>query len=141
MPSPTFANLQLALERAGVSPFYVQRTLLELGEHFEDLESDALAAGLSRNEAEALARAMLGNEQTIASVILAHPELRTWSHRWPRAALCLRVAVVVATLPEAPVTFCIDRSPVIARWGSAAGLAMLLVGSLLAYLNSLIVLG
>ena len=141
MPSPVFANLRSALEGGGIAPFYVQRTLLELSEHYEDLETEALAAGLSREEAETLARAMLGNEQTIASVILAHPELRAWSHRWPRAALCLRVAVVVATLPEAPVTFCIDRSPIIARWGGAAGLASLLVGSLLAYLNSLIVLG
>jgi hypothetical protein len=140
MLSPTFVNLRSALERGGVAPVYVRRTLLELGEHYEDLESDALAAGLSRDEAADVARAMLGNEQTIASVILAHPELRAWSHRWPRTALCLRVAVVVATLPEAPVTFCVDRSPAIARWGSAAGLAMLLVGSLLAYLNSLIVL-
>jgi hypothetical protein len=52
--------------------------------------------------------------------------------------MCLRWVIVVATLPEAPVTYCVDRGAAIARWSSAAGLAILIVGTLLAYLNSLI---
>ena len=38
-------------------------------------------------------------EMYLVRTQVGHPELRAWSHRWPRAALCLRVAVVVATLP------------------------------------------
>jgi hypothetical protein len=73
-------------------------------------------------------------------VILGHPELLAWSHRWPRAALCLQVALVIATFPEAPVLFCVDHGADIARWTVAVSVATLLVGSLLSYLNSLIVL-
>jgi len=141
VPSQHFEGLELALTRGGIAPYYVRRTMLELREHYADLESDALARGLSSDEAACAAHAMLGSEQTIASVIFAHPELRAWSFRWPRAAVCLRVALVVATFPEAPVMFCVDRGPDIVRWSIAVGLAALLVGSLLAYLNSLIVLG
>jgi len=141
MPSPQFEHLELELLHGGVAPVYVQRALLELREHYADLESDARAAGMSSDEAECTARAMLGSEQTIASVILAHPELRAWSRRWPRAALCLRLALVVATLPEAPVMFCIARGPEIARWTMAVGIATLIVGSLWAYLNFLIMIG
>jgi hypothetical protein len=141
MPRPRFAALEQALIRGGVAPFYVQRTLLELREHYEDLESDALAAGLPSEEAERLARAQLGNEQTIASVILAHPQLRAWNLRWPRAASCLKAAVIVMTLPEAPALFFVDRGAAIARWSAAFGAAAVLVGSLLACLNYLIVGG
>jgi len=139
MPNPLFENLKLELLHGGVAPVYVERALLELREHHADLTSDALAAGMSSDDAERTARAMLGSEQTIASVILAHPELLAWSHRWPKAALCLQLALVVATFPEAPVMFCVDHGPDIARWTMAVGVATLLVGSLLAYLNALIV--
>ena len=48
MPSrEQFAALRRELLRGGVSPLYVERTILELGEHYEDLENDALAAGMS----------------------------------------------------------------------------------------------
>lgn len=138
MPSPRFAELERALTCGGVAAFYVERTLLELREHYDDLERDALGAGMSRDEAERWALASLGNEQTIAAVILAHPELRDWSERWPRAASCLRVAIVVATLPEAPVVFIVERGRDLARWGAAVGAAALFIGSLLALLNSMI---
>jgi hypothetical protein len=141
MPRPHFEDLELTLMHGGVAPYYVQRTMLELHEHYEDLESAALARGMSSEEAAREAHAMLGSEQTIASVILAHPELKAWSCRWPRAAVCLRAALVVATFPEAPVMFCVGRGPEIARWSVAVGLATLLVGLLLSSLNSLIVLG
>jgi len=141
VPSPLFFDdLELALTRGGVAPVYVRRTLLELREHYEDLESDARAAGMSNHEAECAACAMLGNQTTIASVILAHPELRAWTHRWPRTASWLRIALVVATFPEAPAMFCVDHGHELARWTMAVGIAALLMTSLHAYLNSLIVL-
>ena len=44
-------TLRLELLRGGVAPHYVERTILELDEHCEDLERDALAAGFTADAA------------------------------------------------------------------------------------------
>lgn len=141
MPGPQFNDLRLELLRGGVAPFYVRRAILELGEHYADLESDALAAGMSSDEAARYARALLGREESLAAAILAHAELFDWSHRWPRVALWLRSAAMVASLPGVPVMFCVDNGPGIARWGASLAVATLVVGSMLFSLNWLIVSG
>ena len=51
MPDREFEALRLELLRGGVSPIYVERTIIEFGEHCEDLERDAVYAGMSREEA------------------------------------------------------------------------------------------
>jgi hypothetical protein len=135
-----FDGLRLELLRGGVAPGYVKRTILELEEHCEDLERDALAAGLSAEAAARAALARLGNEESIVAAVLARTELRVWSYRWPRAAWCLRSAATVISIPGRPVIYCIDRSGEIARWATALGTATLLVGTLLACLNWMIVL-
>src|SRR5262245_754434 len=99
-----FESLRLELLRSGVTPVYVDRTILELEEHYSDLEGAALAAGVDANEAARLAMATLGNERAIAAAILAHPELLTFSTRYPRFAQCL-------TLPGLPLMFCIEHRP------------------------------
>ena len=128
-------GLRVELLRSGVSPAYVERTVLELREHYEDLERDALAAGLSGHEAERLARTQIGSEESIAAAVLARSELKVWSYRWPVAARCLRSAATVIALPGLPVVYCIDRRAEIARWSAAACSAFVLVGSLLAWLD------
>jgi hypothetical protein len=140
MPDEGFEALKVELLRGGVAPVYVERTILELGEHYTDLRSDALAAGMSDEEAACNAWSMLGSEQSIAAAILGRPELLAWDRRWPRIAVCLRSAATLGALPGLPVVFCVDHRPDIARWGGAIGAAMLLVGSILAGLNWLIVL-
>jgi hypothetical protein len=140
MPSrEQFAALRHELLRGGVSPLYVERTILELGDHCEDLERDALAAGLSAEEAARSALKLLGSAETIAAAVIARPELRSWSHRWPTVALCVRSAAVIGVLPALPVLYCV-RSEEFARWGGAVASAVVLVGLLLAWLNWLIVL-
>src|SRR5262245_66268641 len=99
MPSREFDGLRLELLRGGVSPVYVERTILELGEHYEDLERDALGAGLSGDEAAQCARKLLGSEQAIAAAVLGRPELLSWSRRWPTVALCVRSAAAIGILP------------------------------------------
>ena len=138
MPSREFDALRLELLRGGVSPIYVERTIIELGEHYEDLERDALGAGMSREEAAQAARTMLGSEQTILQAVLARPELLSWSRRWPTLALCVRSAAAIGILPALPILDCVDRGQYIARWGGAIGVAVLLVGLLLASLNWMI---
>ncbi len=141
MPScAQFENLKLELLRGGVAPVYVERTIVELCDHCDDLERDAREAGLPADAARSLALAQLGNEQAIAAAVLALPALRVWSYRWPLTARCLRSAAVVISLPGLPVIYCIDRGAEIARWCTARGTATLLVGALLACLNWMIVL-
>jgi hypothetical protein len=138
MPDREFEALRLELLRGGVSPIYVERTIIELGEHYEDLERDALGAGMSREEAAKAARTALGPEHVIVEAVLARPELLSWSRRWPRLALCVRSAAAIGILPALPILYCVDRGQYIARWGSAIGIAVLIVGLLLASLNWMI---
>ena len=132
-----FESLRLELLRSGVAPLYVERTVLELGEHYADLEASALAAGDSAEEAARAARVALGTECEIAAAILARPELLTFSTRWPRVAHCLHSA---ATLPGLPLLYCIEHRPDLTRWGVALGVATTLMGSILTVLNWLILL-
>ena len=140
MPSrEQFAALRLELLRGGVAPLYVERTILELGEHYEDLENDARCAGMSEEDAALTARKMLGSEQTIAAAVMARPELMSWSRRWPTVALCVRSAATIGALPALPVLYCV-RSEELVRWSGAVASAVVLVGLLLAGLNWMIVL-
>jgi hypothetical protein len=135
-----FESLRLELLRGGVSPFYIERTILEVEEHFADLESAALAAGSSPAEAARTALAALGQESTIAAAVLARPNLLTFSARWPRVAHCLHSAATLGTLPGRPLLYCLEHRPDIARWGVALGAATTLMGSVMSALNWLIVL-
>ena len=134
-----FESLRLELLRSGVTLVCVERTILELREHYSDLESAALAAGLDADEATRVAQDTLGSDRAIAAAILAHPELLTFNTRHPRVAQCLQSAVTIGTLPGLPLMFCIEHRPELARWGAAVGLAATLMGSVLAGLNWLIV--
>lgn len=138
MPDTQFEALKLELLKGGVSPIYVARTILELEEHYADLERDALDMGLSPADAARAARAAIGDEQALAAAILARPELLEWSTRWPRVAQWVRSAAAIGVIPGLPLMFCIEHRPEIARWGAALGVAAALVGSVLAWLNWMI---
>jgi hypothetical protein len=140
MPDGRFESLRLELLRSGVSPVYVERTILELAEHYADLESAALASGLCADDAARVASTAIGNARSIAGAILAQRELLTFSTRHPRVAQCLQSAATIGTLPGLPLMFCIEHRPELARWGAALSLAATLMGSVLAVLNWLIVL-
>jgi hypothetical protein len=139
MPDLEFEALRLELRKCGVVPVYVERTIVELGEHYADLEAAALAAGQSAEEAARTARTALGSERAIAAAILARRELLTFSARWPRVANCLHSAATIGTIPGLPLLFCIEHRPELARWGVSLGLATTFMGGMLATLNWLIV--
>ena len=139
MREKRFESLRLELLQSGVSPVYVERTILELTEHYSDLELAALESGLGTEEADRAARATLGDDRAIAAAILAHPELLTFSMRYPRVAHCLQSAAAIGALPGLPLMFCIEHRPELARWAAAVGVAATLMGSVLATLNWLIV--
>jgi hypothetical protein len=132
-------SLRLELLRGGVSPLYVDRTIVELGDHYADLESAALAAGQTPAEAARSAAAALGDQGELVAAILARTELLSFSTRWPRVAHCLQSAAAIGTLPGLPLLYCIEHRPELARWSAAIGGATALMGSVLAALNWLIV--
>jgi hypothetical protein len=140
MRDARFESLRLELLRSGVTPAYVERTIVELSEHQDDLERAALAAGFSADEAARNARAVLGDERAIAAAIVARRELLTFSTRWPRVAHCLQSAATLGSLPGLPLVYCIEHRPELARWSVAFGAATTLMGSVWAALNWLIVL-
>jgi hypothetical protein len=123
-----FEALRLELLRGGAAPVYVERTVLELLEHYTDLEHDARAAGLDSEAAERRACEQLGEHRAIAAAVLARPELLAWDKRWPRVATCVHSAAVIGTIPGLPLVFCLEHRPELTRWGVALGLATALVG-------------
>ena len=130
---------QVALQKGGVAPVYIDRTLLELEEHYADLEQDALAAGLSREEAAHTAHTALGTEPVIAAAVLARPELREWSVRYPRFASCVRSATTIGLMPGMPLMFCIEHRPELTRWVAAVMGAAAFIGAVLSLLDWMIV--
>ena len=135
-----FEALRLELRKSGVAAFYVERTVSELTAHLADLESAARAAGFGDEEAQRIARATLGDERSIAAAVLGRRELLAWSTRYPRVASCLQSAATIGALPGLPIVYCIEHRPGLTRWGAAFGLAITLVGGLMAGLNALIML-
>ena len=138
MRESRFEALKLELLQGGVAPVYIARTLLELEEHYTDLEQDALATGLSREEAERAALAALGSERQIAAAVLARPELRAWSVRYPRFAYCVRSATTIGLIPGVPVMFCIEHRPELTRWAAALMAAAAFIGWVMTLLDWMI---
>ncbi len=134
-----FAALRERLLSAGIASTYVERTVAELADHYEDLCAAARASGMGEADADGWARQALGTEEALVAAALARPELRAWSERWPRAARALRALAALGLLPLWPFAYCVDRGPVIARWGLSTALASLLTGGLLLSLNWLLV--
>ena len=131
-------SLRLELLRSGVAPFYVDRTIEELEDHYLDLESAALSSGASPEEAARNARESLGDARALVAAIVARPELLTFRTRHPRLAHCLQSAAAIGALPGVPLLYCLEHRPELTRWGVSFGAAMTLMGGFLAALNWLI---
>lgn len=140
MPEPLFSDLERQLLTGGVEPRYVRRTMQELRDHYSDIEHDLLDDGLNPDEASRRALTALGDEQTLATAVLARPELRDWRCDWPRAAACLDSVALLVVLPAVPMAYCAYRVPLIARWSASVSLAALVTGALLLGLRSMLVL-
>jgi hypothetical protein len=138
---PQFEALKLELQRGGIAKVYIDRTLRELSDHYDDLELAALDAGYSTDDAARVAQTHLGNHVVIAAAVLAQPRLKCWSRRWPAVAFCMRSAAAIGVLPARPMLYVAGRSDELARWGGAIGAALVLVGSLYSMLNWMIMVG
>ena len=97
--SQRFDDLKERLLRAGIAPRHVQRYLRELGDHFDDLVSEETAKDVSRDAAETAARRRLGGDHALAAALLARPELRSFTARYPWAVFCIgSVLTLIATV-------------------------------------------
>jgi len=116
MPDNPFCALECELLEAGISPRQVRRIVMELEDHVEDLREEALAGGMSFNEATDFARRRIGHQAHIAERVLSTPELRPWIYRYPRFARLYLPLAYVLLLPAAPVFANPGR---VFRWSAA----------------------
>lgn len=91
------------LLRGGVAYRHVRRLIGELKDHHEDARRAELRAGVREADADAAAWARLGDTEQLAEHVLARPELRAWSARYPRlwggvAPVALWLGVVIAAM-------------------------------------------
>ena len=140
MPRPDFKVLRSRLLRSGVAPRHVQRTEVELSEHFEDLVADAVASGAARRDAELQAANELGDIDVIANEICARPELRNWAASYPRLALMFYPLACVAVLPAVPIIAGVANASYLVRWIACALLSALVTASMLLVLTLLVTL-
>jgi len=98
-----FAALERRLLEQGVAVRHVRRYIGELRMHLDEIVEEEVRSGLSRDEAEILGLRRPGSEKVLADAMLARPELRALSARYPLlafglgpiAALALIVACVL----------------------------------------------
>ncbi len=131
-----FTTLRDALLAGGIATRHAQRLIMELADHCEDLERDAIAAGYAPADARAEALRSLGDPHLLADAVLARPELLGWSARWPRTAHAMSM---LATRHALPVHCRSGHCALIARWSASCGLAVMLTGSLLLSMHWIII--
>jgi hypothetical protein len=89
MPQPRFdrqyQRLSERLLTAGIAPRHVRRYVRELSDHFDDLVREEIGGGASRELAETRALSRLGHDDDLADAMMARPELRSLTSRFPWA--------------------------------------------------------
>lgn len=93
-----YRSLSRTLLRGGIAPRRVRRIVDELRDHVQDLRTDAIAKGMTELEAASWASSRLGSVQQVADEMLARPELRSWTGRWPWAMFTLLPPFLMAAL-------------------------------------------
>jgi hypothetical protein len=140
MRRPDFSEFRNHLLRLGVAPRSVRRAVLELGEHYDDLVDNAVAAGMSPVDAERLACRDLGDLETIAAEIAARPELRSWAWKHPHLALLFYPLACMAVLPAVPLIAGVANAPAVARWAGGVLLGGLVTATMLLVMQLVITL-
>jgi hypothetical protein len=114
-----FDQLRERLLRAGIAPRHVRRYVTELQDHFDDLVREETDKGLTGGAAEQAAHARLGSDEELSTVMLARPDLRSVTARFPWAVfgfgpvLILALAIASALFVQVGIIF---ASPEIPLW-------------------------
>ena len=80
-----FDNLAEILLKGGVAPRHVRRYVAELREHLEDLTEQQRHAGHDQEDAALRARALLGDDDELATAMLEQKQFRSFIARAPWA--------------------------------------------------------
>ena len=78
-----FDDLREELLRAGIAPRHVRRYLTELRHHYDDLIAEERTHGIRGPAVDEAASARLGSNDELAAALLAKPELRSVTARYP----------------------------------------------------------
>ena len=131
MRNADFHELKSALLQAGIAPRHVQRTILELRDHYADIVDAGIAAGQDRKTAETIASRELGDPIEIVAAMRAYPELLCWGRRYPRLAVVIYPLTCLALLPAVPVLVGVAHAPQVARWSLSLLSAALVTSAIL----------
>ncbi len=123
MPVPDLVALRRTFLAAGTANPFVDRTILELADHFEDLVDAGCADGLKRSDAEQRALATLGELDVLEQAVRRQPALKSWAWNWPRVASVFYPLAWLVALPMLPVAAGVAHAPEIARWAGGIVLA------------------
>ncbi|MBT8077930.1 MAG: hypothetical protein KJO31_05100 [Gammaproteobacteria bacterium] len=123
MREKPFRGLRSRLLAIGVAPRTVGRTLLELQDHLDDLQAEAIERGHAPEEALRHARRSIGDIDTIVAAMRERHELRSWHYRFPRVARLALPLAYVALLPVAPLFTGVSYAATIMRWTASLMLA------------------
>lgn len=93
-----FDAIAETLLKGGVAPRHVRRYVRELDEHLDDLTAQQRAAGFDDEDAQARARARLGDDGKLAQAMLDQPGMRSWPARWPWLVFLLLPPVLTAVM-------------------------------------------
>jgi hypothetical protein len=93
---PCFDRLSERLLTAGIAPRHVRRYVRELSDHFDDLVREEEEGGAPHALAQTRALARLGHEEDLAEAMLARPELRSLTSRFPWAVFGLGPIALLA---------------------------------------------
>ena len=81
MTLPELADFRDRLRRNGIAGRTVERAVLELQTHYEELLDRATGSGLSATDAEQSAVDRLGSTDELAAAFVERPDLRSLSRR------------------------------------------------------------
>ncbi|MFT5500035.1 MAG: hypothetical protein ACI88G_000161 [Woeseiaceae bacterium] len=105
----------MQLLNSGIAPRQVRRIITELHDHIDDIQLERTGQTLSVEEI----KQRLGDPAVLTEHILAQPELRTWTYRYPRIAQFTMPVAYVLLLPTAPFFAGIANAALVARWGAS----------------------
>jgi len=141
MPEPDFEELHRHLLSSGISPRFVQRTIVELREHYDDLKLDIAEQGASTRETARIAAEKLGSLDVIARHVTDRLDLRRWSYRYPSIGRIALPIMCVAALPIAPIMVGANHAQAVIRWGAILSLSALITAGLFLAMQLSISLG
>lgn len=132
MPERSLEDYEHELQKAGIAPRHVRRTMIELTEHADDLAQEALAAGASDEQARRQAFDALGDPEAIAIAARSQPALLSWAYRYPQLALVVYPLLWIAV---SPVIAGVQYAPRVGRWAACLFLSGLVTAAMILILQ------